>query len=257
MQANDKYQFNSSTLATMPLISVRDLHKSFGENHVLKGLSFEVHHNQNLAIVGKSGSGKSVLLKCIIGLIGYEKGKIYVLDREISQLEQPELDQLRTQVGFLFQGSALYDSMTVRENLQFPMRRHPERVQGHDEESLIMETLESVGLPHTADMMPEELSGGMKRRIALARALILKPSIILYDEPTSGLDPITSREIIQLIMDVKNKYQTSALIISHDMECVKRSSDRMIILYNGVNYAEGPYFELLKSNDSVIKSFLG
>lgn len=247
----------SADLHSEVLLEISGVSKSFGPLTVLDGFSMQLLSGENVAIVGKSGSGKSVLLKCIIGLLPYDQGHIRVLGNEIAELNQKDLDQLRTEVGFLFQGSALYDSMTVRENLQFPMRRHREKMTGFDEEELIVDTLSSVGLEHTIDLFPEELSGGMQRRIALARTLILRPQIILYDEPTSGLDPITSREIIELILEVQKKYGASSLIITHDMQCVRLASNRMIILHEGKNYAAGSYNELFKRHDPVIQAFLG
>lgn len=238
------------------MIEVEDLHKSFRENHVLQGFNLTLYEGENLVVIGKSGSGKSVLIKCIVGLIPIDSGNLRVLGHSISDLAKKELDEIRREIGFLFQGSALYDSMTVRENLEFPLRRHPEKVRSGDKtEDLIMEALESVGLAHAVGLMPEELSGGMKRRIALARTLILKPKIILYDEPTSGLDPITSKEIIYLILEIQKKYQTASIIISHDMDCTRVIANRMIILVDGINYAEGTYRELEQSQDEKIKAF--
>lgn len=238
-----------------PLIEIRDLHKSFGDNHVLNGFDLDLYDKENLVIVGKSGSGKSVLLKCIVRLEDIDSGTLKVLGKNIPDLNNTEMDLVRSEVGFLFQGSALYDSMTVRENLQFPMRRHKERMRGQNEEQLIRSTLKSVGLEHTIDMLPEELSGGMKRRIALARTLILQPKIILYDEPTSGLDPITSKEIIELILRVQTQYNTASLIITHDMDCARVISNRMIILIDGVNYCEGTYQELDAMEEPRVKAF--
>jgi phospholipid/cholesterol/gamma-HCH transport system ATP-binding protein len=238
-----------------PLIEVREVCKSFGDHHVLQGFNMDLYPHENLVIVGKSGSGKSVLLKCIVRLEDIDSGKLRVLGNSIPELDQEALDHIRTDVGFLFQGSALYDSMTVRENLQFPLRRHPGRMRGEREADLILGALKSVGLEHTLDLMPEELSGGMKRRIALARTLILRPKIILYDEPTSGLDPITAKEIIQLILDVQRQYDTASLIITHDMDCARVISNRMIILVEGVNYGEGTYQELATMEDPKIKAF--
>jgi len=239
------------------LLEVDDVCKSFGALKVLDGFSMQLFSGENVAIVGKSGSGKSVLLKCIIGLLPYDSGDIRVLGYDVSQLNQRQLDGLRTEVGFLFQGSALYDSMTVRENLQFPLRRHRKKMKDVVEEDLIRETLASVGLEHTVDLLPEELSGGMQRRIALARTLILRPQIILYDEPTTGLDPITSREIIELILEVQKQYGAASMIITHDMQCVRLASDRLIILHEGKNYATGTYEELKGKNDPIIQAFLG
>jgi phospholipid/cholesterol/gamma-HCH transport system ATP-binding protein len=237
------------------LIEIKDVHKSFGANHILNGFNLKLYEKENLVIVGKSGSGKTVLIKCIIRLLTPDSGKLLVLGKNIPELNQEELDEVRTEVGFLFQGSALYDSMTVRENLEFPLRRHPEKLKGHDVDTLVLESLRSVGLEHAIDLLPEELSGGMKRRIALARTLILRPKIILYDEPTSGLDPITAKEIIRLILEIQQKYETSSLIITHDMDTARVISNRMIILIDGLDYATGTYEELANSEDPKIKAF--
>lgn len=238
------------------VIKINDLRKSFGDNAVLNGFNMELHRGENLVIMGKSGSGKSVMIKCLVGLMQPDSGSIEVLDKDITTLDRPALDALRSDIGFLFQGSALYDSMTVRENLEFPMRRHKEKLGTVQETTpLVMEALENVGLAHTINLMPEELSGGMKRRIALARTLILKPKVILYDEPTSGLDPITSKEIIELMRSIKNKYGTSSLIITHDVDCARVISERMILLVEGINYAEGTYAELSASTDPKIEAF--
>ena len=221
----------------------------------LNGFNLKLFEGENLVIVGKSGSGKSVLIKCIIRLLTPDSGKLTVLGKNIPELDHDELDEVRTEVGFLFQGSALYDSMTVRENLEFPLRRHPEKLKDQDVDTLVIDSLRSVGLEHTVDLLPEELSGGMKRRIALARTLILRPKIILYDEPTSGLDPITAKEIIHLILEIQQKYDTSSLIITHDMDSARVISNRMIILIEGIDYATGTYDELSKSDDPKIKAF--
>jgi phospholipid/cholesterol/gamma-HCH transport system ATP-binding protein len=238
------------------MLEIKELHKSFGDNHVLNNFNMKLYKGENLVIMGKSGSGKSVMIKCLVGLIKPDRGYISVMGKEIKKLDRDTLDALRSDIGFLFQGSALYDSMTVRENLEFPMRRHKEKLGNvTDTKPLVLEALESVGLAHTMDLMPEELSGGMKRRIALARTLILRPKIILYDEPTSGLDPITSKEIIELMRNIQKKYNTSSLIITHDMDCARVISDRMILLVNGTNYAEGTFEELIKSNNPNIEAF--
>ena len=239
-----------------PVLHIRDLQKSFGSNHVLRGFNMDLFVGENLVIIGKSGSGKSVLVKCMVGLIEPDSGVLKILNQDITVLEQKELDELRTEIGFLFQGSALYDSMTVRENLEFPLRRHPDKIPGSGETApLVEQALESVGLLHAIDLMPEELSGGMKRRVALARALMLDPKIILYDEPTSGLDPITSKEIIQLIMDIQKKRGTASIIITHDMDCARVIANRMIILVDGINYAEGGYQELMNNPDPQVQAF--
>ena len=239
-----------------PVIEVDNLFKSFGNNHVLRDFSMILRQGENLAILGKSGSGKSVLIKCIINLIASDNGKIILLDKNIDELNQEELDEIRARVGFLFQSNALYDSMTVRENLEFPLRRHWNKEQREKgAESAVIEALSDVGLAHVIDMMPAELSGGMRKRIALARTLILRPAIILYDEPTTGLDPITAREISQLIVKVQQKYNTSSIIISHDMNCINITSNRIIMLIDGTCYANDTYASLRKSQDTRIREF--
>lgn len=237
------------------VIKVTGLYKGFGSNHVLRDFNFELKKGENVVVLGKSGSGKSVLIKCIIGLMKPDKGSINVLGLEVPALSSTKLDELRVKVGFLFQSNALYDSMTVRENLEFPLRRHWFKTSEKDEEALVLEALTNVGLAHTIDMMPSELSGGMRKRIALARTLILKPEIILYDEPTTGLDPITAREISDLMNELQKKYNTSSVIISHDINCVKIVADRIVMLIDGVCYATGTYEELSKSGDEKIKQF--
>jgi phospholipid/cholesterol/gamma-HCH transport system ATP-binding protein len=239
-----------------PIVIIKDLKKSFGDNCVLDGFNMELNEGENLVIMGKSGSGKSVMIKCLIGLEEPDGGSIEVMGKNIGKLSREALDELRTEVGFLFQGSALYDSMSVRENLEFPLRRHTKKFGIiKDTTPLVMEVLESVGLAHTIDLMPNELSGGMKRRIALARTLILKPKIILYDEPTTGLDPITSKEILMLMMSIQKQYNTSALIITHDVDCARMISNRMILLIDGINYAEGTFESLAASTDPKVKAF--
>ncbi|MUP47084.1 ATP-binding cassette domain-containing protein [Gramella sp. BOM4] len=239
-----------------PILEIKDLRKSFGEKHVLNGFNLKLFEGENLVVMGKSGSGKSVMVKCLVGLMQADSGIIRIKEQDIEVLGRTELDLLRTHIGFLFQGSALYDSMTVRENLEFPLRRHKKQLHlQEDTESLVLEALKNVGLEHTLDLMPSELSGGMQRRIALARALILKPEIILYDEPTTGLDPITSKEIIQLMRSIQETYNTSSLIITHDVDCARVISNRMILLVDGINYAEGTFDELSKSQDPKVKAF--
>lgn len=238
------------------VLELKDLTKSFDDNHVLKQFNMKLYKGENLVIMGKSGSGKSVMIKCLVGLMEADSGKITVMHKDITTLNQESLDILRADIGFLFQGSALYDSMTVRENLEFPLRRHSKKFgKNIDAESRVIEALKNVGLAHTIDLMPSELSGGMQRRVALARTLILQPKIILYDEPTSGLDPITAKEIIILMQDIQKKYNTSSLIITHDVDCARVISDRMILLIEGTNYAEGTFQELSSSKDPKIMAF--
>lgn len=238
------------------VIIVNHLFKSFADNHVLRDFSLRLPEGENLAILGKSGSGKSVLIKCIINLIEADQGEIIVLKERIEELSPEELDQLRARVGFLFQSNALYDSLTVRENLEFPLRRHwSKEKREHEAEQAIVTALSDVGLEHTLDMMPAELSGGMRKRIALARTLILKPAIILYDEPTTGLDPVTAREISNLIVAVQKKYNTASIIISHDMNCINITANRIIMLIDGKAYANDTYENLHQSRDKKINEF--
>lgn len=238
------------------VLELKNLTKSFGDNHVLKGFNLKLYEGENLVVMGKSGSGKSVMVRCLVGLIQPDSGSISIKGEDIITIGHKELDLLRTEIGFLFQGSALYDSMTVRENLEFPLRRHKDKIKNFTgTEVLVREALQNVGLEHAIDLMPAELSGGMQRRIALARALILKPSIMMYDEPTTGLDPITAKEIIQLLRNIQVKYQTSSIIITHDVDCARVISNRMILLVDGINYAEGTFEELSNSEDPQVQAF--
>ncbi len=226
------------------VMTVSHIYKSFGSNHVLVDFNLELNKGESVVVLGKSGSGKSVLIKCIIGLLQPDKGTIEMFGKNIPDIKNEELDKIRAKVGFLFQSNALYDSMSVRENLEFPLRRHWIKVSQDEVNNMVLDALEDVGLKHTVDMMPVELSGGMRKRIALARTLILKPEIILYDEPTTGLDPITGKEIIELMKEIQEKYNTSSLIISHDMNCVRMASNRVVILVDGRCYASGTYVQL-------------
>lgn len=245
-----------SKIHRTPILELRNLKKSFGANHVLRGFNLQLYEGENLVVMGKSGSGKSVMIKSLVGLMQADEGSIRIKGYDITALGQKELDILRTEIGFLFQGSALYDSMTVRENLEFPLRRHKAKLNiTEPNETLVLEALENVGLADAIDLMPAELSGGMQRRVALARALILKPKIILYDEPTTGLDPITSNEIINLMRRIQKKYKTSSLIITHDVDCARVIANRIILLVDGINYAEGSFTELMESEDPKVKAF--
>jgi phospholipid/cholesterol/gamma-HCH transport system ATP-binding protein len=237
------------------VMRIEHLTKSFGKNQVLNDFNLSLTAGENIVVLGKSGSGKSVLIKCIIGLLEPDSGVIEVFGEKILELDEEELDKTRARIGFLFQGNALYDSMTVRQNLEFPLRRHWMKLTQQEINGLVLEVLEDVKLAHTVDMMPAELSGGMRKRIALARTLILKPEIILYDEPTTGLDPITSREIVQLIMEIQLKYRSSSLIITHDMNCVRTVAQKIVVLADGRCYAQGSYDQLKSSTDPKIKSF--
>lgn len=255
MLTETKPILNKKPAREEPVVQIRNLYKSFGDNHVLIDFNMVLNRGENVVVLGKSGSGKSVLIKCIIGLLEPDSGYISVLGENVIDLDEDALDRIRVKIGFLFQGNALYDSMTVRQNLEFPLRRHWLTIAQEDVNQMVMEALENVGLGETVDMMPEELSGGMRKRIALARTLILKPEIILYDEPTTGLDPITGREISELMIEIQQKYKTSSLIISHDMKCMKRTADRIVVLIDGRCYAEGSYAELEQSADRKIKQF--
>lgn len=241
--------------AAAPVIETSNLYKSFGNKAVLKGINLKVYPGENLVVLGKSGCGKSVLIKCIAGLIRPDSGSIYVLGQDITKLSHDALDHLRSRIGFLFQSGALYDSMTVRENLAFPLRRHRTLYTKAEMDEMIRKVLENVGLAHAIDMMPSELSGGMKKRIGIARTLILKPDIILYDEPTTGLDPVTARGISELIVTVQKKYKAASLIITHDMACVKATANRIVLLANGICQAEGTFHALQQSSDAAVNEF--
>jgi phospholipid/cholesterol/gamma-HCH transport system ATP-binding protein len=242
-------------METEPIIAVKNLYKSFGKNKILKGINIIANKGESLVILGRSGSGKSVTIKCLVGLVEPDKGKIKIFGTEITTLNDNELNDIRSRIGFMFQNGALYDSMSIRQNLTFTLKHHTRNLPESEIDSKINDALESVGLKESIDKMPAELSGGMKKRIALARAIIVKPEIILYDEPTSGLDTITSREISDLIMSVQEKYKTTSIIITHDMPCAKRTANRIIILKEGVICAEGTYAELEKSDDEWVRSF--
>lgn len=238
-----------------PMISVKDLHKAFGKNEVLKGVNFDVAEGENLVILGRSGSGKSVTIKCLVGLIPTDKGEMNVFGTDVAKLSYHELNEIRLRIGFLFQGGALYDSMSVRNNLAFTLKHHSPDLSNEEVENRILEVLKNVGLSEAIDKMPSELSGGMVKRTAVARTLIIKPEIILYDEPTAGLDTITSREISDLIVSVQEKYKTTAIIITHDMACAKSTGNRIMILKDGVIHAAGSYAELQNSDDEWVRSF--
>lgn len=237
------------------VIKIENVSKSFGKKIVLNDFSLDLRRGESVVVLGRSGSGKSVLIKCVIGLYRVNTGHISVFGNDISSLSHQELDKIRSRVGFLFQSNALYDSMTVRQNLSFPMRRHLKEFAMENAEQHIRETLTHVGLAHTIDMMPSELSGGMQKRIALARTLILNPEVMLYDEPTTGLDPVTGKEISALITETQRRYNTSSIIISHDMKCVKATADRIAVLIDGRCYATGTYSELENSKDELINQF--
>jgi phospholipid/cholesterol/gamma-HCH transport system ATP-binding protein len=215
----------------------------------------DLYKGENLVVLGKSGSGKSVSIKCMVGLLMQDSGSLKVFDKEVKGLPEKELKELRIRTGFLFQSAALYDSMTVEQNLEFPLTRVLKLTDKDDIKQRIEEVLEAVGLLDAIDKMPSDLSGGMRKRVGLARTLILKPEIMLYDEPTTGLDPITSREISELMLEMQEKYQTSSVIITHDMACAKITADRVLVLNDGKFIAEGNYEELENGPDELVRSF--
>ncbi len=250
MEKENDYMQSSNVVLEM-----EHLRKSFGNNHVLKDINLKIKKGENLAVLGQSGTGKSVLIKCIAGLVEIDAGKLLIFGKNISEIKSDELFEIQKKIGFLFQSGALYDSMTVSENLEFPLRRKKRSMKKETIKLLIDEALENVGLSDTINEMPSELSGGMRKRLGLARTLILKPEIMLYDEPTTGLDPITSKEISKLILSVQKKYKTTSIIITHDIECARLTSNRCIIIKDGVCFAEGSFADLNNSTDTWIKSF--
>ena len=237
------------------IIAIKNLKISFGDLKVLDGINLQLNDKENLVILGKSGTGKSVLIKCIVGLLKHDEGSIKVEKHELTDIDEEELILVRRKIGFLFQGAALYDSMTVRENLTFALSRLNEKFSKEEIDNKIIEALENVSLPDAIDKMPSELSGGMKKRIGLARTLVVNPKIILYDEPTTGLDPITSDEISNLINETKNKFNNSSIIITHDIKCVKTVADRIVMLKEGKVYKEGNLEAFTSDNDPFIQSF--
>ncbi|HMS66145.1 MAG TPA: ATP-binding cassette domain-containing protein [Ignavibacteria bacterium] len=239
---------------TEPILQLIDVKKSFGDFAVLKNINLDVKKGETVVLLGKSGTGKSVILKCIIGLEYPTAGQIKVFGEEFTNLPEEKENLIRRRLGFLFQSGALYDSMSVRQNLEFPVIRQPD-YKKEDLTSKVEEALKNVGLLEAVDKFPSELSGGMKKRIALARTLMLEPEIILYDEPTTGLDPVTSNEISHLILDMQNKLNVTSLIVTHDMACAKLVADRIVVLKQGSFTAEGTYDELEKSEDEFVRGF--
>lgn len=245
----------NGTASNETVIEISDLCKSFGTQNVLKNFSMKLYNGENLVILGKSGSGKSVLIKCIVGLLRSDSGTIKVFDHEVTTLTSQKMGEIRQKIGFLFQSGALYDSMTVKENLEFPLRRIRTHLKQKEIDAKITEVLENVGLADALNKMPSQLSGGMRKRISLARTIVVDPQIILYDEPNTGLDPVTSDEISLLINEVQKKYKTSSIIITHDIRCARITANRLIMLQDGEVYAEGNMAEFDNSTDKVIKSF--
>ena len=238
-----------------PVIEINNLKKSFGNLAVLQDVSLKLFNGENLVVLGKSGTGKSVLIKCIVGLLKYDGGVIRVFEKDVNALNTNEMGELRQHIGFLFQSGALYDSMTVKQNLEFPLRRIKKNLSEKEIAEKINEVLENVGLADALNKMPSQLSGGMRKRISLARTIVVDPMIMLYDEPTTGLDPVTSDEISELINDVQKKYKTSSIIITHDIKCALATADRMIMLAEGEVYKEGKLKDFENSTDPLIKAF--
>ncbi len=246
---------STTTTNTDAVIDIQDLKISFGNLEVLKGVSLQLKKQENLVVLGKSGTGKSVLIKCIVRLLKADSGTIDVLGDEVNGAKREQLEETRKKIGFLFQSGALYDSMTVKENLEFPLRRIKKDLSEEEITQKVTEALENVGLPDALNKMPSELSGGMRKRISLARTIIVDPEIMLYDEPTTGLDPVTSNEISMLINDIQEKYKTASIIITHDIECVRTVADRIIMLKEGEVYKEGSLAEFENDSDPYISSF--
>jgi phospholipid/cholesterol/gamma-HCH transport system ATP-binding protein len=243
------------TVSYNPVIEINNLRKGFDNQKVLEDVTLKLYNSENLVVLGKSGTGKSVLIKCIVRLLNPDAGTINILGNDVDKLSAKNLGELRKKIGFLFQSGALYDSMTVKQNLEFPLRRIKKNLTQSEIEGKVKEVLENVGLPDALDKMPSQLSGGMRKRISLARTIIVDPMIMLYDEPTTGLDPVTSDEISSLINDVQKKYKTSSIIITHDIECARATANRIIMLHNGKVYSEGSLEEFEKSNDDLVRAF--
>ena len=237
------------------IIDINNLRKGFGEQQVLKNVSMQLFNGENLVVLGKSGSGKSVLIKCMVSLLKTDDGTINILGENAGTLDSEGLGELRKKIGFLFQSGALYDSMTVKQNLEFPLRRIRQDLTQKEIDEKVKEVLENVGLLDALDKMPSQLSGGMRKRISLARTIVVDPMIMLYDEPTTGLDPVTSDEISSLINDVQKKYKTSSIIITHDIECARNTANRVMMLKDGEIYMEGKLEMFENSTDEVIKGF--
>lgn len=237
------------------VIHAQGVKKSFGDKEVLKNISFDLKRGENMVVLGKSGQGKSVTIQCVVGLLKPDEGTLDVFGEKVADMNDDELKQLRIKIGFLFQSGALYDSMTVRENLEFPLTRVLKLTDQSEIDKKVEEVLDGVGLLDAIDKLPSDLSGGMRKRVGLARTLIVNPAIMLYDEPTTGLDPITSREISELILNMQKKYKTSSIIITHDMECARITADRIVVMNEGEYIAEGSYTELQKSDNEIVRSF--
>lgn len=247
--SKDHIDYNES------VITIRDLYKSFGDLDILRGVSMDLYKGENLVVLGRSGTGKSVLIKIIAGLLKADQGQVNVLGYNLKGIGNKELQEMRQRVGFSFQNSALYDSMTVRENLEFPLVRNKKHLSKKEIQHSIEMVLDAVELSQSIDQMPSELSGGQRKRIGIARTLILEPDIMLYDEPTAGLDPITCIEINKLINDVQQEFKSSSIVITHDLACAKSVGDRIVILLDGKFEKQGSFEEIFDTEDSRIKPF--
>lgn len=237
------------------VIRIKGLEKSFGDYDVLRGIDLELYQGENLVVLGRSGTGKSVLIKIISGLLTLDSGQVEVLGQDISKITERQLRELRVRLGFSFQNSALYDSMTVRKNLEFPLVRNKRNLTRGEVDTAVETVLDAVGLSQTINQMPSELSGGQRKRIGIARTLILNPEIMLYDEPTAGLDPITCIEINELINEVQERYNTSSIIITHDLTCAKQTGDRIAMLLEGQFQRQGTFEEVFDTKDERVKPF--
>ncbi len=253
MSIGSHSQFSKSV--TSPVVSLRGVHKSFGENEVLRGVSLELFQGENVVVLGRSGTGKSVLIKIISGMLQPEAGGVHVLSEDVTLLNDKQLQKLRLKIGFSFQHSALYDSMSVKENLEFPLVRNKRQFTRKERRQAVERVLDAVGLSQTINQFPSELSGGQRKRIGIARTLILQPEIMLYDEPTAGLDPITSTEINNLIREVQQRFNTSAIIITHDLTCAKTTGDRVAILLDGQFFRQGSFEEVFADQDERVRAF--
>ncbi len=242
-------------MANTLIVEIQNLTKRFESHKVLDNISLNVNRGENLVVFGRSGQGKSVLLKCIIGLMPFDSGKIFINNKDISKLTIKELNEVRKNIGFLFQGAALYDSMTVRENLEFPLKKHFPNISQKEIDDKVKTTLELVSLEDAIDKMPSELSGGMKKRIGLARSIITDPELMLYDEPTTGLDPITTKEISELIINLQKKLNMTSIAVTHDLICAEIIADRAIFLKDSKIAYEGKLDELTSSSDPFLRNF--
>jgi phospholipid/cholesterol/gamma-HCH transport system ATP-binding protein len=243
------------TFKDEPVIVIKDLYKSFGDLDVLEGVNLTVNKGENVAVLGKSGTGKSVLIKIIVGLLKPDKGEVIILGQNVKDLNEKDLNTLRMRIGFAFQNSALYDSMSIRQNMEFPLTMNVKNLSRKEIDKAVDEVLDAVGLREKMDEMPSDLSGGQRKRIGIARTLILRPEIMLYDEPTAGLDPITCSEINTLINQVQQNYNTSSIIITHDLTCARETGNRVAMLLDGKFTSVGKFDDVFNTQDEQIRNF--